>query len=196
MSDPYSTHQTFLKHYIENTSGDIVEFGIGGSTGFILNLIKNSNRKLISIENNKDWYDKIISQYPPSNKHEYHFVYKWDEFILNMEKIKYSIVFIDQSPWEARVTSLNHFKDVAEYIIIHDVDYYPNNNIFGKHLFDRLYDFSDIFESYGYYLPENISQPPTLVGSNTKSTIYHRDLIIKPNEIEKNTFNGLNFIIQ
>ena len=41
--DPYGTHQAFLMHYVEKTSGDILEFGVGdSSTGLILELIKGT----------------------------------------------------------------------------------------------------------------------------------------------------------
>lgn len=176
----FQTHQPFLKMYIEKTKGDILEFGTGdGSTGFILDLIKGTDRKLISIENNENWLNKMKSLYPENEQHKYHFVLDWESFIKQMKPEKYSIVFIDQSPWEARIMSLNHFKDVAEYIIIHDADYFPTNKLFGSVIpnkkFEDSFNFDDVFKNWKLYFPEKpypyYTGPPTLVGSNTGNSI-------------------------
>jgi len=180
--DPYATHQQFLKWYIEKTDGDIIEFGCGdGSTGLILDLIKGTNRKLLSLENDPYWLSKMFSQYPPSDTHEYVFVDDsngWKETISKLNKYSYQVVFIDQSPWEARVWALDHFLSSADYIIVHDVDYFPTNNIFGKivkHDTDPpQFDFSDKFKKWALYYPPEPwpapTGPPTLVGSNKDYT--------------------------
>jgi hypothetical protein len=184
-TDPYATHQPFLEWYIKKTSGDIIEFGVGnGSTGFILDLIKGTNRKLLSLENNKDWYNEIKNIYPPNDNHEYIFVNDWNEEIYKLDKNRYSIVFIDQNPWSARVTAMNYFLDSNDYILIHDVDYFPKNKLFGKIVPDTIkrkntkkrikiepkFDFSDKFKNWKLYYPKKpwpcSTGPPTLVGSN------------------------------
>ncbi len=55
-------------------------------------------------------------------------------------------------------------------MIIHDVDYFPDNNIFGKKIDKYKYDFSDCFTKWKLYYPKKFAYhtgPPTLVGSNT-----------------------------
>jgi hypothetical protein len=184
-SDSYATHQKFLKWYINKTKGDIIEFGTGhGSTGFILDIIKNTNRKLISLENNKVWFDQMQNLYPPKDNHEYIFVEDWQETINSLDKNSYSIVFIDQSPWIARKWTLDYFKDTADYIILHDADYFPTNNVFGKFISDFDFDFSNLFNSYYTYYPDIpwplSTGPPTLVGTNKNLQIYN------PNDIHDN----------
>lgn len=184
-SDSYATHQKFLKWYINKTQGDIIEFGIGhGSTGFILDIIKNTNRKLISLENNRIWFDQMQNLYPPSNNHEYIFVEDWEKTINSLDKNAYSIVFIDQSPWIARKWTLDYFKDTADYIILHDADYFPTNNFFGKLISDFEFDFSNLFNSYYTYYPDIpwplSTGPPTLVATNKNLQIYN------PNDIHDN----------
>ena len=169
--DPDATHQKCLEYYIKKTSGDIIEFGTGhGSTGFILKLIKGTGRKLLSLENNRDWYNKMIEMYPESENHKYIFVNDWKEELLKLDKNKYSIVFIDQSPWMARLWTLDYFLNGGEYIIIHDVDYFPKNNIFGKCISSFDFDFSDKFNKWKLYYPDQPwpgpTGPPTLVGTN------------------------------
>lgn len=184
-NDSYATHQKFLKWYINKTQGDIIEFGIGhGSTGFILDLIKNTNRKLISLENNRIWFDQMQNLYPSTENHEYIFVEDWEKTINSLDKNAYSIVFIDQSPWIARKWTLDYFKDTADYIILHDADYFPTNNLFGKLISDFEFDFSNLFKSFFTYYPDIpwplSTGPPTLVGTNKNLQIYN------PNDIHDN----------
>jgi hypothetical protein len=173
--DPYATHQQFLEFYIKQTSGDIIEFGTGdGSTGFILNLIKGTNRKLVSLENNREWYEKMLGLYPETEFHKYIFVEDWKDTISKLDKNAYSVVFIDQSPWEARCWTMDHYIDTAEYLIIHDVDYFPKNGIFGSVVSEFNFDFSDKFKKWKVYYPERPwpypTGPPTLVGTNKQTS--------------------------
>ena len=169
--DPYATHQKALKWYIEKTSGNIIEFGTGhGSTGYILELIKGTGRKILSLENDRKWYHKMMELYPPDENHEYIFVKDWKEELSKLDKSAYSIVFIDQSPWEARCGTMEYFLNTAEYLIIHDVDYFPRHDFFGKMISSFDFDFSDKFQKWQVYYPDQPwpgpTGPPTLVGTN------------------------------
>ena len=56
----YNTHLPVLEQYILKTTGDIIELGTGQySTGFILSLIANTNRKVFSLENYEQWYNLV-----------------------------------------------------------------------------------------------------------------------------------------
>lgn len=170
-NDPYATHQKYLEHYIKKTKGDIVEFGTGhGSTGFILDLIRGTDRKLLSLENDRKWYHKMVELYPPDDQHTYILVKDWKEELLKLDKSGYSVVFIDQSPWEARHWTMDYFLDTAEYIIIHDIDYFPKHELFGKMISSFNFDFSDKFKKWSVYYPPQPwpgpTGPPTLVGTN------------------------------
>ena len=179
--ESFGTHKKFLEFYIQQTSGNIIEFGTGDmSTGLILNCLKGTDRKLVSVENNKEWYNKMLTQYPESENHQYIFIdeekYGWQAVINSMPKFGYSIVFIDQSPWIARRWTMEHFKDTAEYVMIHDVDYFPKNDVFGKVISEFEFDFSDISNNFKVYYPPlpycYPTGPPTLVFSNRGKKIY------------------------
>lgn len=80
--DPYATHQFVLERYIQETNGDIIEFGIGfGSTPLIVDLIKNTGRILYSVESDIKWLDKIKKEYPETPYHKYIFSKDWNETI-------------------------------------------------------------------------------------------------------------------
>ena len=176
----FNTHRPILEHYIKNTSGDIIEVGMGdGSTGFILDLIKGTNRKLVSLENNEGWYDKMLTIYPPSKNHIYEFYTEYERDLQNIfDKYpqQFSIAFIDSSPWMSRVNAMNYYRNTKKcnYIMVHDVDYFPKSKIFGK--VTNMYldkepdlDFSDVSENFRLFYPPKPypapTGPPTLIFS-------------------------------
>ena len=54
-----------------------------------------------------------------------------DKFDL-LSLLDFDVCFIDQSPWLARYETVKRMKDRARFVLVHDVDYFPMNNIFGK----------------------------------------------------------------
>ena len=175
--DPaYSTHQKFLEHYVKKTDGDVLELGTGfGSTGMLCELLKNTGRKLVSVDNNKEWLNKMKQLYKPNKSHEYIYTSNWCGTIMELTERKWSVVFIDQNPWEARAIALFAFKDTADYVIVHDVDYFPKNGVFGDYISEFMFDFSKEFKNWRVYYPPlpfpYYTGPPTLVGSNLDKEI-------------------------
>jgi hypothetical protein len=190
----HGTHRPVLIECVKNTDGNILELGCGdSSTTIIKELLKNTNRKLVSIESNFEWYNKF--KHLKDENHEILFVDAgnedtaktgeiWVEFIRNNELLKnmtFDVVFIDQSPWTARTHTLSYFKDICKFVVVHDVDYFPGNNKWGKVInriptkpiiFKYNFDFSDILKHYKVYYPPDEcfagqTGPPTLLGSNT-----------------------------
>lgn len=196
-TDPYATHQPILYEIVINTEGPIIEFGCGdGSTGLLHEICKKSGRELISIDDNLEWLNKYKNRYlndgynqDNTGWHKFYFVpgkyndldaKHWVTFFEQapfLKDKKYSVCFIDQSPWMARYITLQLFKDKTEYIIVHDCDYFPHTGIFGKELRDidrknsipGIYDFSDVIKYFKVYFPPlpwaGETGPPTLVGS-------------------------------
>lgn len=71
MSNEVSYMETLISELPEN--GKMVEWGSGGSTVHWLDLLKE-NQKRISIEHNKEWYEKIHKEIHHKNNVEYIFV--------------------------------------------------------------------------------------------------------------------------
>lgn len=166
-------------------------FGTGdGSTGLLRHILAGTGRKLVSIEDNIEWLQKMKRLYPENDQHT--FVYlepkengdHWKEFLKSYQHSnKLSVVFIDQSPWEARVWTLSRFLKDAEYCIIHDADYFclqstsPKDGMLGyttnaslPYTDESKYSFN--LENYKLYFPpapwtNNKRGPPTLVTSGT-----------------------------
>jgi hypothetical protein len=177
--DPYSTHIPYLISLLDKIKSfnlPILELGCGyGSTPILHKYCIENKIKLITLDNNVEWLNKIKNYFPENEYHKYISVLNWKEELNNLKNNKYSLVFIDQSPWEARTLSLNIFKSISEYILIHDCDYFPTNKIFGKELapivseqFLGERDYSDVFKYYKEYFPKKFAcptGPPTLIGS-------------------------------
>lgn len=196
--DAWSTHQPVLYAVATSTKGPIIEFGCGyGSTDLLHEICEKEGRILITLEDNFDWLNKFAKKYEghgynPDNSgwHKFYFVpgrntkkpanpAHWikfmDEFEL-LEELSFDVCFIDQSPWLARHETLKRMKDRARFVIVHDVDYFPRNRIFGtqiRQIKDRTegeYDFCDVFSTFQVYFPNHPwpanTGPPTLVGSN------------------------------
>ena len=187
-SHPYYTHQPFLIEILKNTTGNVLECGCGyGSTVCIKDNI--GDRKLITLESNKEWLDKFRSfesenhklyHIPASNDDTLETGQVWVDFIEQNITDDFDIVFIDSSPWLSRKKLFDYFKDRAKIIIIHDFDYFPNNNIIGsvtskiiKGSFTKIgINMDSEISNYKLYYPPfeffaSETGPPTLVCSNT-----------------------------
>jgi len=196
--DDWSTHQPVLYAIATSTKGPIIEFGCGhGSTDLLHEICEKEERILITIEDDLEWLTKFSEKYQghgynPDNSGWHKFYYvpgknlddrenpaHWiafmDEFEL-LDQLSFDVCFIDQAPWLARYETLKRMKDRARFVVVHDVDYFPMNGVFGKvikPIVDRnkgQFDFSDVFSTFQVYFPNQPwpadTGPPTLLGSN------------------------------
>ena len=207
--NPYGTHQPILVELLLNTTGNIIEFGCGNtSTDLIKTVIKGTNRKLISLESNLEWFNKF--KHLEDENHKLFFVDAgnddcdstgkfWIDFINSHDLITnmdFDVCFIDQSPWTARTYALNHYINKIKWIIVHDVDYFPNAGKWGKilakiptsnkKLNKYQMDFSDVSEHFNVYYPPDEyfagdTGPPTLLCSNLADTTEFNEMITKIN---------------
>lgn len=189
---PFYTHRPFVNEVLKMTTGDILECGCGeGSTKLFRQYI-GPNRKLVSVESNRDWLMRYI---PLAN--EYHELYHvpagsadnldtgriWTNSVNDrVGNRHFDIVFIDSSPWVSRTAMMEHFKDKAKVLIVHDFDYFPNHNIYGHTTKKSQFGDKEIIECdlsehlknwHLFYPPIQFfagpTGPPTLIASNTMS---------------------------
>jgi len=170
----------------------IIEVGVGDNSTplFVKKVSELNNIYSFHFENDNEWFKKIKNQYSTENS-------KFIQF--NENKLKeafddngisqksYDLAFIDSNPWETRTFALNYLKEVTDIIIVHDSDYFPENNIWGtnlksieflptsKYWYGKLdktkvgkRNYDDVFkfwiEIYPVY-PGHFTGPPTLFGS-------------------------------
>ena len=207
---PYYTHQPIFIEILKQTTGNILECGCGdGSTKMIREQIQNTHRKLVSLESNLDWLNKYTHL-----ANSYHDLYhvdagnddtletgnKWVDFIETHNLNDFEIVFLDSSPWLSRKCCFEHYLNKAKIIIIHDFDYFPNNNIIGtvsnreikyhngKYQEKIFCNIDGVVKNYKLFHPPDdyfpgSTGPPTLVCSNIMDDEDFKTLI---NTIELN----------
>lgn len=149
--DDYSSHRPMLWLALNNTDGDVIEFGCGeGSTNliwdFCFNHKKQPYRTFASFETNKDWASKIKSNYLDK-----------PYLSLYIPEKPISIVFIDSSPGEERKYLIGKYSWLSDVLIVHDTE-------IGA---EYVYGMNEILDSFKYrlnYAPEG--KPHTTVVSN------------------------------
>ena len=207
---PYYTHQPFFIEIIKFTNGNILECGCGdGSTKMIKEQIKNTDRKLVSLESNLEWFNKYkemtdsfhkLYHVEADNDDNLETGNKWVEFIKKNDLNNFEIVFLDSSPWLSRKCCFEYYLNRSKIIIIHDFDYFPNNNIIGSVINKETKNYNGknqekincnldgIVKNYKLFYPPDeyfpgSTGPPTLVCSNIMSDSDFQRLI---NTIELN----------
>lgn len=167
MSNPYYTHRPFLKQELDSlvltpNKKFILELGVGdGSSELFNNYAKlYSNLEILGIDTDHSWVQSMEKQYSLPN-YTILFTEFWEQELYKKLKIKYDLVFIDQSPWMARIEALDYFTDnFTKTIILHDYDYF--NLCSNKYSVDHQSFFAKYRENYiinGYF--QNL--PPTLI---------------------------------
>ena len=163
--DNYGSHQFLLIDILKRTSNPILELGSGDySTQQIHNL--SEKRKVVTIDDSDWWikrYLKLQDKY-----HRFYFMNNDQlEKFYREDNENWGLVFIDSGTWEQRTSALVKYKDVADYIILHDCDYMVGHKIFGTTDKNGLRIYNDLFR---YWIEFNLrhkrDSPPTLLGSN------------------------------
>ena len=154
MSKNYSTHNGMLMKTLLNSEGLVIECG-GGifSTPLLHWMCKLLNRELITYEQDKDYYD--FERQFQSRQHVIRFVENWDDIKIP-EHV--GMVFIDHHPPERRMIETARFKDVADYIVIHDTER-PS----------RKYNLPEVLDAFKHRHDWKDCKPWTSVFSNLKS---------------------------
>jgi len=201
-TNDWATHQPVLCEMAARTEGAIIEFGTGdNSTALLHEICKATNRTLISLDDDLMWINKYKERYrgdgyeednsgwhkfyfvPGKVKENYNFVSShWarflDEFSL-LDTLYIDLAFVDQSPWIARMETVNKIKDKVRFVIVHDCDCLATHllplgitirSIDAKNQTPGVFDFSSTFENFKVFFPlhpwPGMSGPPTLLGSN------------------------------
>jgi hypothetical protein len=170
--DCYATHQLVLSEVLKRVTKPILELGAGD---YSTPLIHAHGGTILTVDDSKEWtrkYDNL--------KTKDHKFFCFDEIQIRKfyekDEQDWGLVFIDNGTWAARNEAVKKYKDTADYLILHDCDYYPKMSTFGKEIRPmnfrardmglRTYD--DIFKYWIEFFVQGwkTQSPPTLVGSN------------------------------
>lgn len=172
--NPYYTHRPYLTECLNKLENKkekvkILELGIGDGSSEILNSFakKNENFLINGIDTDISWVNSMKSKFELKN-YKFETVDSWESFLNLCDDTYYDLVFVDQAPWEARISSIDFFINKSDTIILHDYDYY------NKGIIENIFDVS-ANSFFGKYLLNNFSLtgfsemlPPTLVLTKNK----------------------------
>lgn len=147
----YSTHNTLLLKAVNACKGNVVEFGGGFfSTPLLHWVCKDLGKNLVTLENDTTFYD-FTKQFR-SKSHKVIFIEDWDDFKADSN---WGVVFIDHDqPYQRRGYDAIRFKDVAEFIVIHDTEH------------EKLYGYDEVWSHFKYRYDWKECRPWTSVISN------------------------------
>lgn len=114
----WDSHRPLLWAALQATDGLVMELGCGyGSTPFLSEYCKEKDRKFVSLENNKEWYEKLKDEFS-----ELRFIKDWKDAYDNCYGAAPSVLFIDHAPGERRRIDIALHANEAQIIIAHDTE--------------------------------------------------------------------------
>ena len=118
----WGTHQAVLLDTLGRTDKPVLELGCGlWSTVQVHDALKNRGIRILTIDANKEWLNKYI--HLKTELHDLRCVSDSDmPAFYALDDVEWGLVFIDNSTWAARKLAIDKYKDVADYIVIHDCD--------------------------------------------------------------------------
>lgn len=160
----YGTHIVPLLISVLNTTGTVIELGMGDfSTPLLHEICKLNKRKLISAETSNTWmtrYDdlkspfhifKHVPVYKNENDDSDPKSYLWDEIGKDEDDI--GVVFVDNRPGERRKDDIRRFANRAKIVVVHDTE-------------APSYEYETVFSLFKYRFDYRKYIPYTTVVSN------------------------------
>lgn len=151
-STRYGTHLVPLLRAVLLTTGDVLELGLGVcSTPALHALCQLQGRRLVTIENNREWY--AIGERYASDFHQVLYVPEWKDAPIERP---WSVALVDHSPDERRAVELGRLAPHAQYLIAHDA----NRRYWKQYGYDRA------FPKFAHRLIYDRDDPATAILSN------------------------------
>jgi hypothetical protein len=126
----YYTHQKYLKRELDSLkkTAKVLELGVGdGSSPLMYEFCqKNPRAKVFAFENDEGWLNNMKSKYELKN-YSFSYLSEWNQLEDMIESSAFDLVFVDQSPWEARTYSIDLLKGRVKTFIVHDYDYFNHS---------------------------------------------------------------------
>jgi hypothetical protein len=130
--DAYCTHQKYTREELSNLGKTpiILELGVGnGSSPLMYEFCKNNSDATVScFETDAEWFEKMFNKYGDLPNYIFNCIEDWSDLENHLNEEEYDLVFVDQSPWLARIESINLLKDKTNIFILHDYDYFNKSD--------------------------------------------------------------------
>lgn len=126
----YYTHQKYLRRELKALARNakVLELGVGeGSSSVMHDFCRlNPDSRVIAYESDESWLNTMKSKYELEN-YSFNYISNWDKLDQVVGDSIFDLVFVDQSPWEARIYSINKLKEKTKLFIVHDYDYFNHS---------------------------------------------------------------------
>ena len=111
------SHLPVLIRVVSATVGPVLELGTGyWSTGMLDILCQRTRRKVVSYENNPNWYE--MTRTYQSDYHDVHLITDWTA--VNLEAENWAVALVDHLPNERRRFEAIRLAPNTTYVVIHD----------------------------------------------------------------------------
>lgn len=155
----WGSHLPVLAACLAATSGDVLELGVGDfSTPFLHAYCGAAGRKLVSVESDAAWVEKVGPRFGGQSHRFY--CGDYDTLALQLAAREWAVVLIDNSPGGARrAQDFSFLRHCAQFVVVHD--YWQDNE---EHIAPML-------NGINYYVCHR-QKPPTLVASMQRPIPY------------------------
>jgi len=173
-NDAYCTHQKYTNKELDNLKSNsfVLELGVGnGSSPLMYDFCKNNPDSMVfSFETDSTWFKQMFEKYGDLPNYIFNLIEDWEDLKNHLNEEEYGLVFVDQSPWWARIDAINLLKDKTKIFILHDYDYFnKSDNKWVKQSPNDIYvndETSWLGQTYSeeFLLEDNYEiLPPTLI---------------------------------
>jgi hypothetical protein len=173
-NDAYCTHQKYTNKELDTLKSNsfVLELGVGNeSSPLMYEFCKNNpDATVSSFETDSVWFEQMFEKYGDLPNYIFNLIEDWEDLKNHLNEEEYDLVFVDQSPWWARIDAINLLKDKTKIFILHDYDYFnKSDNKWVKQSPNDIYvndETSWLGQTYSeeFLLEDNYEiLPPTLI---------------------------------
>lgn len=143
----WNSYLPLLWEALENTSGDVVELGMGdGSTAKLHDYCFRNGRKLSSYDSNLEWYRRFEKY--RSVDHAVEYVGDNWQVMIERHRKPIGVLFSDEAPGEMRKYNISMFCNLAQVVVAHDTEL-SNDHGYKFSLVEPLFKYKKRFEFQG-----------------------------------------------
>lgn len=159
----WSTHLAVLTRVVEKSEGPVLEIGAGlFSTPVLHWMCMSRNRKLVTLEDQEEFF--VWARQFRSGGHSIRLINTLDDFNYMKRYDRafkgriWGVVFIDHGDDARRGPDAIKFKDIADYVVLHDTN--P--------ALQKVYSYDTVWQHFQYRYNWTKANPHTSVVSNFK----------------------------
>lgn len=139
----FYTHQKHLKRELSSlpSGASVLELGTGdGSAPIMYEFCKdNPDAKVQAFESDPDWFVQVSDKYGGLPNYTLTLIDTFDNLGELADEGYYDLVFVDQSPWSARIDAIDLLTPKCDLFILHDYDYFNCREWAGSHRTKDIY---------------------------------------------------------